>query len=197
MSGVERIADERERQKAQWSAENDDTHTPRDGMARTAVSLINDWSTEETPAWGIHLTTKTRGDRVRQLTIAGALVAAEIDRLERLAARGEPQPCDAPSDDELQAQGSRENEALFRGWLKRVAELEHMETDEGGPRFKIIEEIHANVAERYPLGIAVQLNEVIGCLSCCGSHEDLEAADLLEDLADAEKRSREINGWGP
>lgn len=43
----------------------------------------------ETLAWA--LVEKTRGDRVRQLVVAGALIAAEIDREAALrAARGEP-----------------------------------------------------------------------------------------------------------
>lgn len=88
MNGAELIAAERQRQieGEGWTAEHDDKHDNGE-LARAAVCYaeggtgvglheIWPWFQEE---W------KPSGDRVRDLTKAGALIAAEIDRLQRLA----------------------------------------------------------------------------------------------------------------
>lgn len=91
--GAGRIAEERERQKAKWSAEHDDQEHPGGDLANAAAACALDCALAAAPAWGRALAMKTRGDRVQQLTIAGALCAAEIDRLMRYvhrAAKTEP-----------------------------------------------------------------------------------------------------------
>jgi hypothetical protein len=90
LSGVELIRNERQRQLLieHWTPEHDDTH--RSGaLAKTAAQLAVDGtdaqvvdSLDEPDAWG--LVKKHRGDRIKQLMIAGALIAAEIDRVKRL-----------------------------------------------------------------------------------------------------------------
>lgn len=86
-SGVDLIAAERQRQISVegWSAEHDDTH--RDGELAIEAAL---WATEQTARKSFrdgmcgpenHRQSKSR---VKQLVIAGALIAAEIDRLQRL-----------------------------------------------------------------------------------------------------------------
>jgi len=105
MSGVDRIAKERKRQISVegWTSEHDDTHdreelawaaicfaapdevkkrkdtrySPIGGEQRVMTSWVDPWP------WGSENKQK-RHVRVRQLEIAGALIAAEMDRLERL-----------------------------------------------------------------------------------------------------------------
>lgn len=108
LSGVERIAKERERQvtKEGWSDEHDDEHS--DGelalVAALYASPIPLFEQQELDAGGVQFTDpwpaswdvewdKRRNDsgdarrraagRIRQLEKAGALIAAEIDRLLR------------------------------------------------------------------------------------------------------------------
>jgi hypothetical protein len=92
--GVGLIAAERERQISQegWSAEHDDLHA--EGiLAIAAAELAVDGYANITPPFerdhcGSRAKYGYRGskpDRVRALTIAGALIAAEIDRLQRVA----------------------------------------------------------------------------------------------------------------
>lgn len=103
MKGHELIAAERERQVAEegWTPEHDDEHSDA-ALAVVAASLAVDGTDAEVhdpigrgtdghenrlgveqmgDCWG--LVRKHRDDRVRQLTIAGALIAAEIDREQR------------------------------------------------------------------------------------------------------------------
>ena len=91
MTGVSLIAKERQRQidVENYNAEHDDDHG--DGqMAMTAAALAVAGTSaglvmQGYEDWG--LVEHHKNDRVRQLVIAGALIAAEIDRLcrERLA----------------------------------------------------------------------------------------------------------------
>jgi hypothetical protein len=90
MTGVELIAAERQRQMEQegWTPAHDDTHDEgelRDAAiayaltvdARTEAATIRDrWPWE--PSWW-----KPSDDPLRNLAKAGALIAAEIDRLQR------------------------------------------------------------------------------------------------------------------
>jgi len=79
MSGATSIVSERQRQIDQegFGSEHDDKH--RDGILAQiagciALDTYDDWD----------LLYKHHGNRIRQLEIAGALIAAEIDRLERI-----------------------------------------------------------------------------------------------------------------
>lgn len=81
MSGVDRIHRERERQKTKWGANHDAVHT--DGSLAQAASFLACQS-EHKPQWAYSLLHKNKDDRLRQLEIAGALIAAEIDRLIRI-----------------------------------------------------------------------------------------------------------------
>lgn len=107
-TGLELIIAERERQITQegWTPEHDDKHSPfamaiagacyildfkastilcthhRDGdyILNDAIDLLWPWDGE----WW----KPTPNDPVRQLTKAGALIAAEVDRIQRLKSRG-------------------------------------------------------------------------------------------------------------
>lgn len=97
MSGIERIAAERRRQiEAEgWTAEHDDEHdcgelvSAATCYAAAAQARAND-STTACPSiaelwpWSLRWW-KPSPDPIRNLEKAGALIAAEIDRLERAA----------------------------------------------------------------------------------------------------------------
>lgn len=89
MTGVELISAERRRQVEQerWSAQHDDSHID-ESLARAAACYAMParfrarhkrglWS------WASKWWKPTPNDRVRELVKAGALIAAEIDRLTR------------------------------------------------------------------------------------------------------------------
>lgn len=87
MSGLDRIAAERRRQISTegWTAEHDNTHVDGEMWRAAACYLFgpDDSVTEE--CWPWHKSWyKPSSDRIRELEKAGALIAAEIDRLERL-----------------------------------------------------------------------------------------------------------------
>ena len=85
-SGDELIADERRRQiyAENWSPEHDDTHV-RGELAREGALYALEGTVWETQVDGLcgNWESRTRKSRIRQLAIAGALIAAEIDRLQR------------------------------------------------------------------------------------------------------------------
>ena len=104
--GVALIADERRRQieREGWSASHDDEHN-RDELALAAATYalppkmrgkksLGMWQPSRSPAWEMIVPTlwpweydwwkPEPNDRVRELVKAGALIAAEIDRLRRL-----------------------------------------------------------------------------------------------------------------
>jgi hypothetical protein len=94
LDGAGRIACERVRQKQKWRDVHDDEHDRADlAIVAAQIAVHETDASVECPAdlweglddhsdpWG--LIAKHRYDRVRQLTIAGALIAAEIDRLQR------------------------------------------------------------------------------------------------------------------
>ena len=99
MSGIELIAAERQRQLNEegWTPEHDDEHNGAEMIdaaaeyARYTAILVRDPSASElreweTPSgdWPWHPDCwKPDADPIRNLVKAGALIAAEIDRLER------------------------------------------------------------------------------------------------------------------
>jgi len=90
-SGIELIAAERKRQVEVegWTAEHDRHHDDGDLALAAALLIVNDlpcWleGYDDTIAWYQDLVIKHENDRQRQLVIAGALIAAEIDRIQRL-----------------------------------------------------------------------------------------------------------------
>ena len=95
MNGIESIATERKRQIEQegWTLEHDDSNTNAEMAIAAACYALNaaGWKTEALRGcWPIGWAAswfKPTGPR-RDLVKAGALIAAEIDRLDRLAARG-------------------------------------------------------------------------------------------------------------
>lgn len=80
MSGIDLIAAERERQVSVegWTPEHDDMHAHGE-LATAAVGYITGDSDKFPISWPFKSTTP-----VRDLTKAGALIAAEIDRLNRV-----------------------------------------------------------------------------------------------------------------
>lgn len=92
MTGMELIAVERERQVAEedWTAEHDDEHDGQElAMAACAYAwpgasvLNNGRALPRELLWPWSDGWKPSGDRTRELVKAGALIAAEIDRLQR------------------------------------------------------------------------------------------------------------------
>lgn len=86
-NGIERIADERNRQRQRWTAAHDDTHVGGE-LAQNAAALccglppgLRPHTGEPLDQWG--LLEKHATNRLRQLAIAGALIVAEIERVER------------------------------------------------------------------------------------------------------------------
>lgn len=91
MTGVELIAAERERQVSEegWSAEHDASHDQGE-LARAAgcyafpaYKLPTRHGLPEFWPWERSWWKPTPDDRVRELVKAGALIAAELDRLRR------------------------------------------------------------------------------------------------------------------
>ena len=91
LTGVELIAEERAKQLIKWTPEHDAAHMYAE-MATVAAALCvfgtdcaitdpSDFIENGLDVWG--LVEKTKNDRVRQLQIAGALIAAEIDRINK------------------------------------------------------------------------------------------------------------------
>lgn len=89
-TGVQLIAEEREDQITKgWTADHDDRHVT--GMLAMVGAVVASHDTQlqtyvencACPDWGI--IRKHPRDRIHQLAIAGALIAAEIDRLQREA----------------------------------------------------------------------------------------------------------------
>jgi hypothetical protein len=79
-TGIEQIADERAtHERKGWTAAHDDGHDDKK-LAAIAVNLICDLP----DGWGLSENAKMEGGRIRQLVVAGSLIAAEIDRLQRL-----------------------------------------------------------------------------------------------------------------
>ena len=88
MTGAEFITKERERQMSVegWTAEHDDRHI-NDELARVGANyalpskyrLSGLWPS----AWSLEWWKPCEDNRIKELTKAGALIAAEIDRLQR------------------------------------------------------------------------------------------------------------------
>ena len=116
LTGAELITQERERQMSQegWDAEYDDQHTEgelalvaalyatpiplfAERRSNKGVSFVDPWpwfDTIEVTRYGDGLTTqmpawdkRKKHKKLRKLVIAGALIAAEIDRLQRVNAK--------------------------------------------------------------------------------------------------------------
>lgn len=88
-SGAESIAEERLRQLAKWPAENDDGHQYGElaiAAARLAVRGTDAYVEDPHDVDFDVLQDQSLTPRQR-LVIAGALIAAEIDRLDRRASR--------------------------------------------------------------------------------------------------------------
>lgn len=90
-SGVSLIAKEREFQRAKWGDKHDDEHN--DGILAMVACVLATVGTDADASypgyggsWGEALYGTVQNDRVRALTCAGALIAAEIDRLHRAIA---------------------------------------------------------------------------------------------------------------
>jgi hypothetical protein len=120
-TGIQLIAAERARQVTQegYSSDHDDEH--KDGSLRVVAAMLacegTDASVEdalERDDWGL-----LRHDPIRRLEIAGALLAAEIDRLQRAAfARlGESRPAQAVAARPI----TPENPPKFPCWLWRAS----------------------------------------------------------------------------
>jgi hypothetical protein len=92
MSPIEMIAAERERQQAyhEWTTEHDDRHDTSE-LARAAACYCLPPGYDDAGMWRTRLWPWEKGafhsgDRVRELVKAGALIVAEIERLQRLEA---------------------------------------------------------------------------------------------------------------
>jgi hypothetical protein len=88
MTGVERIAAERKRQIEEegFTAEHDDGYVNRE-LVRVAIAYADGGRKKAVPMFwplAVKWWKPTPGNRIRELEKAGALIAAEIDRLLRL-----------------------------------------------------------------------------------------------------------------
>lgn len=97
-TGIDIIAEERERQKTieRWSDAHDDSHTAGEiaqaaacyaapaHQRRTTFLFSIQRSIPMTWPWDAEYWKPTPDDRIRELAKAGALIAAEIDRIQRL-----------------------------------------------------------------------------------------------------------------
>lgn len=105
MAGVELIAAERQRQIDQegWITEHDDQYTDNQ-LARAAACYAMPESLRQQSIvgkplwcfvwpWKIKWFKRTPNDRIRELIKAGALIAAEIDRLQRAQSKQENESC--------------------------------------------------------------------------------------------------------
>lgn len=92
---VSLIAAERKRQVEVegWKPEHDDSHTSGElaiaaacyaSVGNSRLAILAHWP------WDLHWWKPTAENRIRELEKAGALIAAEIDRLRRLAAPPQP-----------------------------------------------------------------------------------------------------------
>ncbi len=83
-SAIGLIAEERRRQVAGegWSERHDDTHTNGE-LVLAAVAYLDTSAADIYWPWDMVDFKPVTGDRIRELVKAGALVAAEIDRLLR------------------------------------------------------------------------------------------------------------------
>ena len=84
--------------------------------------------------------------------------------------------------------------ALFLGWHQKVLELPLERDKVGGlaedsPRMHLIEDIHADMGNRFPLGIAESLAQVISALH---AGDDQDALMVLADLAAAEEAAARL-----
>lgn len=88
MNAIDLIAAERSRHPLKWSDSHDDQHTDGSlaviaatiavaGTDAKVVDLLDRVDVDRYDNWGLM---KKHPDRLRQLTIAGALIAAELDR---------------------------------------------------------------------------------------------------------------------
>lgn len=86
-SGIELIASERQRQidTEGWTIEHDNTHTKGE-LAQAAMVYAMPFKLrpflQPTKLWPWNLKWWKPGERINELTKAGALIAAEIDRLQ-------------------------------------------------------------------------------------------------------------------
>lgn len=94
MTGIELIAIERRRQvnDLEWTPDHDDAHEDQSlALAAVCYALPPDGVREFLlrslwpESWDVGWWKPDEEDRVRELVKAGALIAAEIDRLQRLA----------------------------------------------------------------------------------------------------------------
>ena len=90
--GAKAIIRERIRQEEAegWTPEHDDQHSNEE-LARAALCYVSDYAErgggklqEQLWPWELEDWKPTPNDHIKQLTKAGALIAAEIDRLHRL-----------------------------------------------------------------------------------------------------------------
>lgn len=93
LSGVDLIYLERQRQinEEGWTSEHDDTRTQEELASAAAFYALPEKYGELSVFWPFDQkwNKKRKQDRVRQLVIAGALIAAEIDRLMRKKEKGD------------------------------------------------------------------------------------------------------------
>lgn len=82
MSGIEQIAEERAKQVVKWGINHDSECHSDKSLANAAAYLAAAREGHPPSELGAYLANKHPDDRIMHLRIAGALCAAEIDRLE-------------------------------------------------------------------------------------------------------------------
>ena len=86
-SGIELISEERERQiiEERWTSVHDDSHNKGE-----LVLAAHCYITDSVFAWPWDIEWYKPKDRIKNLVRAGALLAAELDRIQRLIKNEEP-----------------------------------------------------------------------------------------------------------
>lgn len=84
-SGLSLVTAEREAQLLQWPLDHDRRNHAAGELWIQAVLLLDKNIDVNLDPWGLRK--KYAGDRIKQLTVAGALIMAEIDRLQVEAAK--------------------------------------------------------------------------------------------------------------
>jgi len=86
------------------------------------------------------------------------------------------------------------DERRFRAWAERITRAAATETINEAVRLELAEEIQISAANRHPFGgIACRLWDVIGSLGCHSTDGDEDAVMVLCELAEDERRGRELN----
>lgn len=82
-TAIEEVEIEREKQRARWGDDHDDSHEKGELAAAAALLASSPPDMVDAPEWAEPIRAKYCENRRRQLIIAAALLVAEIERIDR------------------------------------------------------------------------------------------------------------------